>query len=88
MTPGGPVLDFPCELSLKVVGQAAADFEAHAVALVQVHAARVVPERGRARASKKGKYAAVTLRVRLESRDKMEALYAALTSDERILWAM
>ena len=84
----GELLEFPCELSLKVVGRAAADFQDHAIALAQVHAASVVPEPSRARSSKGGKYSSVTLRVRLESRAAMDALYAALTADDRVLWAM
>ena len=82
------LLEFPCELCIKVVGHAAADFQDHAISVVRVHAASVVPEPGRARSSKKGKYSAVTLRVSLDSRERMDALYAALTADERVLWAM
>ena len=82
------LLEFPCELSIKVVGHAAADFQDHAITLVRLHATSVAPEPARARSSKGGKYSAVTLRVRLESRQRMDELYAALTADERVLWAM
>lgn len=82
------VLEFPCELSIKVVGASAPDFEAHAISVVSPHAESVLAEPERARASKGGKYGAVTLRVRLESRVAMEAMYAALQADERVLWSM
>ena len=70
------------------IHHAAADFESHATALVRLHSSSVSPEPTRARSSKTGKYSAITLRVRFESRPQMDSLYAALTADERVVWAI
>jgi putative lipoic acid-binding regulatory protein len=85
---GESPLEFPCELCIKVVGPAAGDFEAHAISVVAAHVESVRADASRARASKGGKYSAVTLNVELASRERMDAMYAALKADDRILWSM
>jgi len=83
----GP-LQFPCDFPLKVMGRAEAGFEAHVVTLVRRH----VPDLGEAavqtRASGRGNYLSVTVRVRARSRAQLDALYRELTASERVLMVL
>ena len=83
-----PVMEFPCEFPIKVMGHARDDFEALVATLVRQH----VPDLGegaiRSRPSKEGKYIAVTVTVTATSREQLDAIYYALTACEHVLMAL
>jgi hypothetical protein len=81
-------LSFPCELPIKAIGHWAEDFEGHVLDLVRRHAVSAEPEPARARVSRSGRYLAITMRVALDSRERMDALYRALSDDPRVRWAL
>ena len=87
MREGSP-LEFPCVMSVKAVGRWSEDFEEHVLALARRHAASAEAESDRGRTSRSGVYRAVTLRVSFDDRAQLDALYAALTDDPRVLWSM
>lgn len=74
------LLTFPCDFPIKIMGSSHADFEPSIVALVQGHDATFTTDRLERRASRAGAYTGLTVTVRMESREQLDALYRALTS--------
>ncbi|WJW75925.1 DUF493 domain-containing protein [Thiohalobacter sp. IOR34] len=81
-------IEFPCDFPVKVMGRHSEHFEAHVVTLVRRH----VPDLGEGavstRASGKGNYLSVTVRIRATSREQLDALYRELTADDEILMVL
>jgi putative lipoic acid-binding regulatory protein len=83
-----PVLQFPCDISIKAMGRATADFDALVVEIVRRHVADLPEGAVRTRASTQGRYLAVTVTLRAQSRDQMDAIYRDLSAHERVLVAL
>ncbi|MFO7603538.1 MAG: DUF493 domain-containing protein [Gammaproteobacteria bacterium] len=83
-----PIMEFPCQFPIKVMGAACDDFENIVATLVRQH----VPDLGEAaicsRPSKAGKYIAVTVTVTATSREQLDAIYYELTACEQVLMAL
>jgi len=79
------LLQFPCDLPIKVFGRNDAAFRAAALAIVKRHygAAYTVVEQQ----SKQGAYLSLTITVRAETRAQIDAVYQDLVADERVLMA-
>lgn len=90
--PGAPGpaarFEYPLRYPLKVIGLAADDFPAHAVALVERAAGAAAAEPPAVRASGGGRYLAVTVVVVLDSEARRLAVYAALRADARVVYAL
>ncbi|RUO43877.1 hypothetical protein CWE15_01400 [Aliidiomarina taiwanensis] len=71
-------LEFPCDFTYKVVAEARDNLADEVVAVVQQHVpADYAPT---TRPSSKGTYHSVSIRVRVESKEQIEALYNRLAS--------
>jgi uncharacterized protein len=82
------LLEFPCEFPVKAFGTDTGDFDDVVVALVREHAPGISIEKVYSRSSRGGRYLAVTVNVWAESRDQLDAIYYALSADERVLMAL
>lgn len=90
MTPdpsGGTLLSFPCQFPIKAMGQATDDFDSLVVSLVRRHSPDLLEGAVRTRLSRKGRFMAVTVTVRAESRGQLDAIYMELKANDRILVA-
>ncbi len=75
----GPLLQFPCDFPIKVMG-ATVDGFAHAICtLVQQHDPGFDPATLEMRPSKNGNYIGLTVTVRAVSQEHLDNLYRALT---------
>ncbi len=81
-------LTFPCRFPVKVMGHAADDFESLVVAIVRGLGAELPEGAVTTRASRGGRYLAVTVTVEASSREQLDQIYRALTAHERILMAL
>lgn len=80
------LLEFPCDLPIKVFGRNDAGFRAAVLAIIEAHfgsAYSVAEQR-----SKQGSYSSLTVTVRAESRTQADAVYAALVAHELVLMAL
>ena len=75
-----PLLEFPCDFPIKVMGVARDDFAQAVVALVQAHVPDFDAATMEMRASGKGNYLAVTCTVHATSREQLDNLYRDLSS--------
>ncbi len=82
------LLKFPCEFPIKAVGLAEADFEVLVLTLIRRHIPQLREDAIRSRASKDGKYLALTVTVMAESKEQLDSIYQDLTNHEKVLMAL
>lgn len=82
------LLEFPCDFAVKIVGLAAHDFDALVVSIVRRHVGDINEGAVASKASREGKYIALTVTVRAESRPQLDALYTELSKHDRILMVL
>lgn len=81
-------LTFPCRFPIKVLGPVGGDFDAAVVEIVRRHAPGLSEAAVTTRLSRGGRYVSVTVTVDAESREQLDAIYRALTGDERVLMVL
>lgn len=82
------LLEFPCDFPIKVMGRAEPGFDALVVELVRRHAPNLGEGAVTSRPSKGGKWVAVTVILRAESKSQLDAIYLDLTAHEKIVMAL
>jgi len=80
-----PLLEFPCDYPIKVIGRPSDEFRARVHAIVLRHAPLIEPERVTERLSENGNFLSISYRIRAESREQVEALATDLKSCEGVL---
>ncbi len=81
-------LTFPCEYPVRLFGLNEADFADFAFALLSRHIAGIHLEDLNIHPSKDGKYLAISTTFTAQSREQVDALYADIGVNKRILFAM
>ena len=79
------ILEFPCEFPIKAMGLAEIDLEAIVTEIVRKHVSHIDVDAVKSRASSRGKYLAITVKFEATSKAQLDALYAELSSNEKIL---
>lgn len=82
------LLEFPCWFPVKAVGTAMVDFDAQVVAIIRRHVADLHEGAVSVRASKTGRYTAVTVLIRADSQQQLDAIYQDLSACPDILMAL
>ncbi|MDE2448143.1 MAG: DUF493 domain-containing protein [Gammaproteobacteria bacterium] len=85
MTEPPPLLEFPTEYPIKVIGRPSAEFRARVHAIVLRHVPFIEPERVTERLSENGNFLSISYRIRAESREQVEALATDLKACEGVL---
>ena len=85
MVSGAPLLEFPCDYPLKVVGRRDAGLRARVHAIVLRHAPGLDASQVSERPSSNGAYTSISYRLRAESRAQVEALVTDLKACEGVL---
>jgi uncharacterized protein len=80
-----PLLEFPTDYPIKVIGRPSEDFRARVHAIVLRHVPLIEPERVTERLSENGNFLSISYRIRAESREQVEALATDLKSCEGVL---
>ena len=82
------LLTFPCDYAVKVMGLNGPDFSALVKQLVAAHVEGLDDSHISVKPSRQGKYSAVSVRFTATSKAQLDAIYYALTADERVLMAL
>jgi len=82
------LLQFPCDLPVKVFGRNADDFRRAALSIVERHFGELGTENVSEQLSRRESYSSLTIVVRAESREQIDALYRELTSSADILMVL
>jgi putative lipoic acid-binding regulatory protein len=85
---GQELLRFPCDFPIKVMGKAEPGFEALVVGIVRRHAPDLGEGAVSSRGSSGGRYLALTLTVRAESRAQLDAIYRELSAHPDVLMSL
>ena len=80
-----PPLEFPCDYPIKIMGVASEGFHGEMLELVRCHAPHVCEADVSLRASSGGKYVSVSIHLRAESREQVDAIVAALREHPKVL---
>jgi len=73
-----PVLAFPCEFPIKIMGRTQAGFAQSVIEVVQRHAPEFDAATLGMRSSREGKYLSLTCTIRAVSREQLDDLYREL----------
>lgn len=79
---------FPCSFPIKAMGRADCGLEALIFAVVSRHAPDLDATAMSVRSSRGGKWIAVTVTIEARSKPQLDAIYRALSAEERIVWAL
>ena len=88
MSESESLLQFPCDLPVKVFGRNGATFRRTALAIVERHFGEAGTESVSEQLSRRESYASLTIVVHAESREQIDALYRELTSNADILMVL
>jgi putative lipoic acid-binding regulatory protein len=80
------LLVFPCELPIKVLGRNEAEFRDAAMAIVRTHYGD--EHRVAEQLSREGAYLSLTITVRAESREQIDAVYNDLVAAPEIMMVL
>jgi hypothetical protein len=81
-----PLLEYPTDYPLKVIGAAGDDLAAHVRSVVLAAAPGLALGEASVRPSAGGKWMSVTMTARLESEEQRRAIHAALAADPRVVF--
>jgi len=73
-----PVLAFPCDFPIKIMGLTKMGFAQAVIEVVRRHAPDFDPATLEMRPSREGKYLSLTCTIRAQSREQLDALYREL----------
>ncbi|MGH8270209.1 MAG: YbeD family protein [Steroidobacteraceae bacterium] len=80
-----PLLEFPTDYPIKVIGRPSDEFRARVHAIVLRYSPLIEPERVSERLSENGNFLSISYLLRADSRDQVEALATDLKSCEGVL---
>jgi putative lipoic acid-binding regulatory protein len=83
-----PLVRFPCRFPIKVLGNRTDDFPDLVIEIVSRHVGDLSPESVTHRASRTGKYLAVTVTIEALSQEQLDGVYRDLSSHQRIIMAL
>jgi hypothetical protein len=80
-----PLVEYPIDFPLKVIGNNEPDFEDFAVEIVRRYVPDLLEENIISKFSGTGKYCSVSFQFIAQSREQVDALYLELSSHKRVL---
>lgn len=83
-----PLLEFPCEFPIKVMGKTHEDFEDCVNVIFSRHVPDFNKEQLKIRASGKGNYSAITVTIEAQSQEQLDNIYIDLSAHELVLMAL
>ena len=80
-----PLLTFPTTFPVKVMGANEQEFEKLVLEIIQKHASMAEEREITRRPSREGKFISVTVYIRAENQEQLDAIYRELSAHERVL---
>ena len=82
------IMQFPCDLPIKVFGRNDADFPDAAYSIVKAHVDTLERSDMTTQSSRKGKFLSLTINIRAESRAQVDAVYEDLSASACVLMVL
>ena len=86
--PEKPLLIFPCEFPMKVMGRREDGFAQLVADIVMRHAPDFDPATIEMRSSKQGRYLSLTVTINAQSREQLDALYKELSGHPMVIMVL
>ncbi|MGW8370062.1 MAG: YbeD family protein [Gammaproteobacteria bacterium] len=86
--PDDSPLEFPCDIPVKVFGRNEASFREAVIAIVTSHYGEMDEVQVVERSSRRNRYLSMTITVRAESREQIDALFTELSGHDAILMVL
>ena len=82
------LLQFPCELPIKVFGRNEPGFRPAAIAIVRTHVPNLADEHVTSQPSREGRFVSLTIKATIATRAQADAVYRDLVACERVLMVL
>lgn len=82
--PVAPKIEFPCAYPLKIVGDAAEDFQQFVIDVLERHAGAIAAEHIDLRSSRNGRFLSVRVTITATGTEQLQALFAELKASGRV----
>jgi len=82
------LLEFPCQFSIKAMGENTPQFDGIVVEIVRQHVNNLSESAVKTRLSKGDKYLSVTVMIEATSKKQLDAIYQGLTDSPDVLMAL
>lgn len=82
--PAAPKIEFPCDYTIRVIGDAAPDFRAFVVDVVEQHAPGLEEHRVSVRDSSAGRFSSVQVTIVATGEPQLKALFEELKASGRV----
>ena len=79
-----PLLEFPCDYPIKVLGAAHPELHAHVLNVMHIHAPGSDLNSATVRDSSKGSWQSITVVIRATGKPQLDALFADLKTSARV----
>lgn len=83
-TPDAPKIEFPCDYSLRIVGDAGADFHQVVIDIVRRHAGEIDETRIELNQSRNGNFVSLRITIVATGPEQLQALFAELRGTGRV----
>lgn len=83
-----PVIEFPCDFPIKMMGKDRPAFHEAARAIIAQHAGPLDDNAWRTANSSKGRFISLTVTIRARSQEQLDAIYRDLSAHEEVLVAL
>ena len=82
------IMQFPCDLPIKVFGRNDSDFPDAAFAIVKAHVDTLERAHVTRQSSRQGRFVSLTINIRAESRAQVDAVYEDLSANANVLMVL
>ncbi|WP_404368592.1 YbeD family protein [Marinobacter sp.] len=79
-----PRIEFPCDYVIRVIGDAAPDFQEFVVSVVDRHAPGITEEDVAVNSSSKGRFSSIQLKIVATGEPQLKALFEELKASGRV----
>lgn len=83
-----PLLKFPCEFNLKVIGKKSDPFEIDVLAIIKKHVKHLKENAIKQKTSKGNKYLALTITFKATSKKQLDKIYTELNQSEHVVMTL
>jgi hypothetical protein len=88
VTGNGSAFEFPCDVPVKVFGRNEAAFRDAVIGIVRIHFPEFRERDLEQRLSRQDHYLSLTINLRVETRNQIDALYTELSAHEAVLMVL
>lgn len=83
-----PLIEFPCDYSIKIIGRASEDFDARIIAIINKHQDKPFEGQLQRKSSSANNYQSFTVNIYLTSKEQLMALVEDLRKDKDVIMVL